>query len=154
MSNLNQKYEVRVKPITVSVASEIDYLSYQNGQYNSFLEQKNLISKVDFDFLENGTVVFSNQDVFQNLDYKIGNFILDKIREELFLSKAEVSSFSLICKQFLKMETGPMPPELLIAQHIKNGDLTLSLSDIENMPIKKYERIKIALNEIEAKEVQ
>jgi hypothetical protein len=38
-----------------------------------------------------------------------------------------------------------MPYELLLAKNIFNQDIKISLDDFENMDIKKYEKIQLAL---------
>ena len=64
------------------------------------------------------------------------------------MNKEEIEIFSKECGEYLKSQTTElkMPYELLLARNILNGTISLSLSDFENMEIKKYEKIQLALS--------
>ena len=64
------------------------------------------------------------------------------------MNKEEIEIFSKECEEYLKSQTTElkMPYELLLARNILNGTISLNLSDFENMEIKKYEKIQLALS--------
>jgi hypothetical protein len=142
----NKDYVIDFKTINVLEACKIDYNSYIENKTSEILEWKHLLNNVYFKLYFNGEIVFDSE--FNNpnkIEFTLLRKILNIIQEELEISNSELTYFVNDCTMFLKKETTKMPPELIIAQNIKNNRIQLSLTDIQNMSVKNYEKINLAL---------
>lgn len=141
--------ELKFQDITVEQASKIDYESYKTGHYNSFSEMKALFSLIDLEiYYKNEKIFDSKKNDIESQDFSLCVQIYNTIRPELFLGKEEFAQFSRDCVAFLSDQSSGlrMPHELLLAHNILNNGATLSISEIERMNIKKYEKIITAIS--------
>ncbi len=149
-----KKYDLYFDEMTTNLSITVDENSFINGSYNSFKEIQELLSRVHFVLLyDNEIVIDSKEKSINNIDFKLVKSIYDIIKPHLNLSSDESDSFKTKCKEFLNKNSNMMPSELLIAQQMITNCLTISLSEFENMNIKKFEKIQIAISEIKLHEI-
>jgi hypothetical protein len=143
----NCKYELIHEQVSVAKAAEIDYQSYSEDGYSSFLEMKSMLSCINFKIIKNGELYYDSQNLTESLDFNLAKVIYDTLRKSAFLSEEDSTQFKDECELYLKDESTNrrMPYELLLAKNILNQDIKISLDDFENMDIKKYEKIQLAL---------
>jgi hypothetical protein len=149
----DEVYVLNYESINVEKAAQIDYKSFTEKGYSSFFEMRNMLDCVEFELLKDDKVFYSSNNPNQNLEFNLVKKIYDAIHDSFSMNKEEIESFLAECKLFLENKNSDMkmPYELLLARNIYNGLLKMSLSDFENMEIKKYEKIQLALNLIEKK---
>lgn len=141
--------ELRFPDITVEEASKIDYESYKSNEHNSFLEMKALFSSIDFEIYYKNTKIYDSKDSdIEEQDFDFCVQVYNTIKSELYLNKEEFAKFSKECVDFLNNSDSKskMPYELLLAHNILNNNATLTVSEIEKMNIKKYEKIITAIS--------
>lgn len=146
---INDKiFDLIYEPINVEKAAELDYKSYNKDGFSSFFEMRNMVDCVQFKIFENDTIFYDSECPDKNLEFNLVKTIYDAIRDSFCMNKEEIEIFSKECEEYLKSQTTElkMPYELLLARNILNGTINLSLSDFENMEIKKYEKIQLALS--------
>ncbi len=143
-----QKYELKFKPITVEKAAQMDFNSYNEDNFSSFFEMRSMIDCIDFSIWQNDEFFYDSSQNNKSLDFLFVKAVYDELKRQFSLSKDESAIFLNDCNVFLTEEksTNKMPYELLLARNILNGTISLSLSDFENMEIKKYEKIQLALS--------
>jgi hypothetical protein len=143
-----QDYVLNYDVINVIQACNIDYNSYSDiNKTLEILEWKNILDNINFKLYQNGELFFDSRFNDPNkLEFGLLKKIINLIQEELEISPLELKKFINDCNMFLKRETTKMPPELIIAQSIMLNRTQLSLSDIQNMSIKTYEKINLALD--------
>jgi hypothetical protein len=143
----NHKYELIYEQVSVAKAAEIDYESYSEDGYSSFLEMKSMLSCINFKIIKDGELYYDSQNLTESLDFNLAKVIYDALRKSAFLSEEDSTQFKDECELYLKDESTNrrMPYELLLAKNIFNQDIKISLDDFENMDIKKYEKIQLAL---------
>lgn len=149
----NNDYELLHEIITVAKAAEIDYKSYNQDRYSTFFEMRNIVDCLDLTLIQDGNIIYSSNTKDNNLGFNFVKAIFEKLKNSLCLSEEEIESFTKECINFLDSEDKnlKMPYELLIANNIHNKTIIISLSDFENMEIKKYEKIQLALQIIKKK---
>jgi len=156
----DEVYILIYESINVEKAAQIDYKSFTEKGYSSFFEMRNMLDCVEFELLKDDKVFYSSSNPNQNLEFNLVKKIYDAIHNSFCMNKEEIDFFIKECTSFLEDENSnvKMPYELLLAQNIYNGLLKMSLSDFENMEIKKYEKIQLALNllnkQVEAQEIE
>lgn len=147
----NKNYTLVFDDINVAQSTKIDENSYLENHYISLKEYANILSTIKFTILDNNNILFdSSKNDPNKIDFKLGMAICNVINKYLNLSKSEANKFMKSCKNFLNTDSAKtqMPHELLIASQLINKQLVLNLSDLENMPMIKYEKIQIAIKEI------
>lgn len=140
-------HELIHEPISVAKAAELDYGSFNEEGYSSFVEMRKMIDCVNFTLMKNNKVVYSSKSKNDPISFNLIKGVYDALKSSFCMSETEIENFNLECEVFLDSENGDqkLPYELLLAKHIFNGEVQLSLSDFENMEIKKYEKIQLAL---------
>ncbi len=140
-------HELIHEPISVAKAAELDHSSFNEGGYSSFSEMRSMIDCVNFKLMKNDEVVYSSESKNDPISFNVVKNIYDALKNEFCMSEIEIDNFNRECEVFLNSENGDhkLPYELLLAKNIFNGEVQLSLSDFENMEIKKYEKIQLAL---------
>lgn len=147
-------YDLHFDKITTDLSITVDENSFINGSYNSFKEIQELLSRVHFILMRNNELIIdSKEKSINDIDFKLVKYIYDVIKPHLNLSSTESDDFRSKCADFLNKSSHMMPSELLIAQQMINNCLTISLSELENMDIKKFEKIQIAISEIKKHEI-
>lgn len=141
----SNNYCIFFPDITVKLAMTIDYCSYKNNNQTTFTEMISLFDNLDIRMILIDRVL-EKEEI--KSDFGLCYKAYEAIKDELFLSDKEFLEFTNECKMFLDDKSGStkMPQELLIASNLLNNRLIFSLNDIENMNIKKYEKIQLALS--------
>lgn len=143
----NENYTLEYDLINLSKACQIDYDSYYKDDSFTNLEWKSILNNVNFTIHKNGILFFNSQNNNpDNLDFRLCKIVLEFIQNNLGMKEKDVSEFTKNCKLFIDKKTTKIPPELIIAENILLNRMFLTLQDIENMPVTKYEKINIALN--------
>jgi len=142
-------YTLYFENITVNKASAIDYEA-RLVEFNSLSECKAVFNNLRIVLKQNNQTIFdTEQNSYENLDFDIALKIYKNIKKELCLSDDEIQEFSdTLLRYFADKQHEKMPLELIIAQNIINKTTALSLAELENMNIKKYEKIQIAIKKI------
>ena len=129
-------------------AAELDYKSFNEEGYSSFSEMRSMIDCVSFKLIKDNEIIYNSESKTGELSFGLVKVAYDILRTKFCMSEEEIEKFNKECEIFLNSENvdRKLPYELLLAKHIFNGEIQLSLSDFENMEIKKYEKIQLALN--------
>ena len=155
----DEEFDLIYESISVKHAVEIDFKSYGKNGFSSFFEMRNIIDFLKIQLFKNQELFYDSENPNKILEFNLVKKIYDEIKNAFYLSEEELENFENDCVEFLKDESydKKMPYELLLAKNIFNGLLTINLSDFENMDIKKYEKIQIALSilkkQVESQEI-
>lgn len=133
--------KINLEHVNVYDVAEIDFF----GENNSLKEYKIILDKISFTVeTEKGITPCSE------LNFKEIIQVCEQIKTELYLSENEIEDFEKICDMALN-GSNVIPPEMITANLIHNKYLALSYSDIQNLPVKTFEKIQIALKKIKEK---
>ena len=145
----NKKYILRFDDISTFKSVTIDEKSYVNGSFNTLKEMRELLLNINFTIECEDKVIFDSKvNEVDNIDFKFCDIIYKSIKPHLNLSQIEKDEFYEKCDNFLETKVGSMPYELLLANQMINNNLCLTLSEVENMNIKKFEKLQIAISKI------
>ncbi len=153
-----KRYEIKYEIISVEKAAKLDYYSYNQENYSSFFEMRSMIDCIPFTIWHNNELIYDSLQNNKSLDFLFVKTIYDELKKQFSLNEEEALNFINDCNNFFS-ENGKnkMPYELLLAKNIFEGSVKLNLSDFENMEIKKYEKIQIALSilkkQVESQEI-
>jgi hypothetical protein len=148
----NELYVIAFDKIKLSDSINIDKSSFIQNKISTFLEMQAVLERIAFKvFIEDKMVFDSAEQNVNNLKFDITKKIYTILKPHLYLNVLEINEFLDSCNLFLKEKkpTMPLPEELFIAQHLFNGTIKLSLSDLMAMETKKYEKIQLAINLLE-----
>jgi hypothetical protein len=142
-----ESHDLIYEPISVAKAAELDYHSFNENGYSSFSEMRSMLDSVNFKLIKNNEVVYNSETDALALPFNLARSAYNALKNEFCMSREEIENFNKECEIFLNSEevNQRMPYELLLAKNIFNGEMQLSLSDLETMEIKKYEKIQLAL---------
>jgi hypothetical protein len=146
LSHSDLDYVLEFDEISLKTSNAIDYevMSVSN---NSFSECAAVLGLVEFKLYLNGEIKFDScVNDFNKLDFPLAFKIYDIIKPHLYLSQKEKNYFIELCKKYLsEPQSSRMPFEILIAHNILNKSISMNLQELENMEVKKYEKIQLAV---------
>ena len=141
------EYLLFYEKISVKKAVDIDYNSYKDGVFLTNLYWDNIFKTIHFVVYSKNEIIYDSlSNSTNNISFKLSNKIIEIIVEDLHLSESDTQIFKEKCILFKDGQATQMPYELLVAKNITSNNTSFSFNDIENMEIKSYEKIQIAIS--------